>query len=89
MFMASLGGLHIGVSGLNVSQAALNVTSHNLANVETPKGFVRQKAIFADHQYIKYGESHLSSMQKGLGANFADLRQVRDALLIKPIARDW
>ncbi len=82
MFMASLGGLHIGVSGLNVSQAALNVTSHNLANVDT-KGFVRQKAIFADHQYIKYGESHLSSMQKGLGANFADLRQVRDAFLDK------
>lgn len=80
--MASLGGLHIGVSGLNVSQAALNVTSHNLANVDT-KGFVRQKAIFADHQYIKYGESHLSSMQKGLGANFADLRQVRDAFLDK------
>ena len=63
--MASFSSLHIGVSGLNVSQAGLNVTSHNLANVDT-KGFVRQKAIFADHQYIKYGESHLSSMQKGL-----------------------
>ncbi|TAH69457.1 MAG: flagellar hook-associated protein FlgK [Anaerolineaceae bacterium] len=80
MFMASFGSLHIGVSGLNVSQAALNVTSHNLANVDT-KGFVRQQAIFTDFQYVKWGESHLSSMQRGLGANFAEVKQVRDAFL--------
>jgi flagellar hook-associated protein 1 FlgK len=80
MFMASFGSLHIGVSGLNVSQAALNVTSHNLANVDT-KGYVRQQAIFTDFQYVKWGESHLSSMQRGLGANFAEVKQVRDAFL--------
>lgn len=78
--MASFGSLHIGVSGLNVSQAALNVTSHNLANVDT-KGFVRQQAIFTDFQYVKWGESHFSSMQRGLGANFAEVKQVRDAFL--------
>ncbi|NLO09350.1 MAG: flagellar hook-associated protein FlgK [Clostridiales bacterium] len=78
--MASFGSLHIGVSGLNVSQAALNVTSHNLANVDT-KGYVRQQAIFTDFQYVKWGESHLSSMQRGLGANFAEVKQVRDAFL--------
>jgi flagellar hook-associated protein 1 FlgK len=80
MFMASFGSLHIGVTGLNVSQAALNVTSHNLANVDT-KGYVRQQAIFTDFQYVKWGESHLSSMQRGLGANFAELKQVRDSFL--------
>ncbi len=68
------------MSGLNVSQASLNVTSHNLANVDT-KGFVRQQAISTDFQYIKWGESHLSSMQRGLGANFAEVKQVRDAFL--------
>lgn len=78
--MASFSSLHIGVSGLNVSQAALNVTSHNLANIDT-KGFVRQQAIFTDFQYVKWGESHLSSMQRGLGANFAEVKQVRDAFL--------
>lgn len=78
--MASFGGLYIGVSGLNVSQAALNVTSHNLANVDT-KGYVRQQAILTDFQYVKYGESYLSSMQLGLGANFAEVKQVRDAFL--------
>jgi flagellar hook-associated protein 1 FlgK len=80
MFMASFGGLYIGVSGLNVSQAALNVTSHNLANVDT-KGFVRQQAIFTDSQYVKWGDSHLSSMQRGLGSTFAELKQVRDVFL--------
>lgn len=78
--MASFSSLHIGVTGLNVSQAALNVTAHNLANVDT-KGFVRQQAISTDFQYIKWGESHLSSMQRGLGANFAEVKQVRDAFL--------
>ncbi|MBH1942461.1 flagellar hook-associated protein FlgK [Mobilitalea sibirica] len=78
--MGSLGGLYIGVSGLNVSQAALNVTSHNLANVDT-KGFVRQQAVLTDFHYIKWGESHISSMQQGLGANFATVKQVRDSFL--------
>lgn len=80
MFMASFGSLHIGVSGLNVSQAALNVTSHNLANVDT-KGYVRQQAVLTDFHYFKWGESHLSSMQRGLGANFAEVKQVRDTFL--------
>ena len=78
--MASFSSLHIGTSGLNVSQAALNVTAHNLANVDT-KGFVRQQVLFTDTQYIKWGESHLSSMQRGLGASFAEVKQVRDAFL--------
>lgn len=78
--MASLNGLYIGVSGLNVSQAALNVTSHNLANVDT-KGYVRQQAIFTDFQYVKIGDSYISSMQRGLGANFAEVKQVRDSFL--------
>lgn len=78
--MSSLGGLYIGVSGLNVSQAALNVTSHNLANVDT-KGFVRQQAVLTDFNYIKWGESYISSMQQGLGANFAAVMQVRDSFL--------
>ena len=78
--MSSLGGIYIGVSGLNVSQAALNITSHNLANVDT-KGYVRQQAILTDFNYIKWGESYISSMQQGLGANFATVKQVRDSFL--------
>lgn len=78
--MSSLGGLYVGVTGLNVSQAALNITSHNLANVDT-KGFVRQQAVLTDFRYITRGESHISPMQQGLGANFATVKQVRDSFL--------
>lgn len=73
-------GMYIGLSGLQVSQAALNVTSHNLANVDT-EGYVRQQPVLTDFQYVKLGESYLSSKQLGLGANFAEIKQVRDMFL--------
>jgi flagellar hook-associated protein 1 FlgK len=78
--MSSLSGLYIGVSGLNVSQAALNVTSHNLANVDT-KGFVRQQVVQTDFRYVKWGDAFVSSLQQGLGADFAAVKQVRDSFL--------
>ena len=85
--MSSIGGLYIGVSGLNVSQAALNITAHNLANVDT-KGFVRQQAVLTDFNYRKWGESYISSMQQGLGANFATVKQVRDSFLDQAYRRE-
>lgn len=78
--MSSFGGLYIGASGLNVSQSALNVTAHNLANVDT-KGFSRQQAVIADFKYLTIGESYASSMQAGLGTKFAEVRQIRDIFL--------
>ncbi len=78
--MGSMSGLYIGVSGLNVSQASLNVTAHNLANVDTT-GYVRQQAVLTDFNYTKLGESYISPMMKGLGSNFAMVKQVRDIFL--------
>lgn len=78
--MSSISSLYIGVSGLNVSQASLNITSHNLANVET-KGYVRQQAVQTDFRYLNLGINHITTMQKGLGANFATVKQVRDSFL--------
>ncbi len=78
--MSSLSSLYVGVTGLNVSQAALNVTSHNLANVDTA-GYVRQQVVQTDFRYAKYGDSYISIMQHGLGANFAAVKQVRDSFL--------
>lgn len=78
--MSSFSGLYVGASGLNVSQSALNVTAHNLANVDT-KGFVRQQVVQSDFKYIKMGESYISSFQRGLGANIDAVRQVRDIFL--------
>ncbi len=78
--MSSLSSLYVGVSGLKVSQAALNITSHNLANVDTD-GYVRQQPVLTDFNYVKLGETHISTMQQGLGANFATVKQVRDNFL--------
>ncbi|MBP1753963.1 MAG: hypothetical protein H6Q59_361 [Firmicutes bacterium] len=86
--MGSMSGLYIGVSGLNVSQAALNITSHNLANVDTT-GYVRQQAVLTDFNYIKLGDSYASSMIKGLGANFAEVKQVRDTFLDRSYRQEY
>ena len=42
--MNLFGSFHTGVSGLNTSQSALNVTAHNLANVETKVMFARRQS---------------------------------------------
>ena len=44
------GSMFIGVAGLQSSQNALNVTSNNLANLDTT-GYVRQSVLFADRDY--------------------------------------
>lgn len=80
--MSSLGSLYIGASGLSVHQAALNITAHNLANVDT-EGYVRQQALLTDLGYNKVGDSYISVMKEGLGANFATVKQIRDAFLDK------
>ena len=45
------GTLFIGVSGLQSSQNALNITANNLANVDTA-GYVRQQVMFGDRNYL-------------------------------------
>ncbi len=44
------GTLFIGVSGLQSSQNALNITANNLANVDTA-GYVRQQVMFGDRNF--------------------------------------
>jgi flagellar hook-associated protein FlgK len=78
--MGSLGGISIGVSGLKVSQAALNITAHNLANVDTA-GYVRQQAVLTDFNYVNVGNGFQSTLQQGNGVNFATVKQVRDIFL--------
>lgn len=85
--MGSFGSLSIGVSGLNISQNALNTTAHNLANVDT-KGYVRQQVVLKDFGYVKWGENHLSTLQKGLGVDFLAVRQVRDTFLDKAFRQE-
>jgi len=77
-----MSSLYVGVSGLSASQNSLNTTAHNLANIDT-KGYVRQQVVQADRAYLKWGVTHLSTLQSGMGVNIATVRQVRDMFLDK------
>ncbi|SFR59010.1 flagellar hook-associated protein FlgK [Anaeromicropila populeti] len=74
--------IYTGVSGIQVNQAALNTTSHNLANVNT-KGYVRQQVVASDFLYQSIGTSGLSSLQVGLGTDMDAIRQIRETFLDK------
>lgn len=78
--MSLMSGLYVGVSGLQVSQNALNSSSHNLANVET-EGYVRQQTVLQTSLFKTVGQSHISAMQTGLGVSTQTVRQVRDQFL--------
>ena len=74
--------LYTGVSGLQVSQRGLNVTAHNLSNIET-QGYVRQVSWQMDAPYVKIGTNANSGMQVGLGATAASIHQVRNIFFDK------
>lgn len=77
----SFGSLYIGVSGLQSSQNALNVTSNNLANVDTT-GYVRQQVLFADRNYLTFNTTAaISKQQSGLGVYIGDVVHTRDIFL--------
>ena len=79
--MTLISGLHVGTSGLQTSQNALNATAHNLSNIET-KGYVRQQVLQGDRQYNWAGQSAaVGPQQSGLGVEFSKIRQVRDYFL--------
>jgi flagellar hook-associated protein 1 FlgK len=86
--MSLMSSLYIGVSGLNVSQNALNTTAHNLANTETI-GYVRQQVVQVDNTYNKWGTTHLSTLQTGLGVDIATVKQVRDIFLDKSYRQEY
>jgi flagellar hook-associated protein 1 FlgK len=80
--LSSFRTLNTAVSGLNVAQANLYVTGHNMANVNT-YGYSRQSIIQADEFYNNIGMNHTGSLQVGLGSNVQSLRQIRDKYLDK------
>ena len=78
--MPLMTNLYTGVSGLTSSQNAINITAHNLANVNT-KGYVRQQAQFADTSYTTYGYSKVNTMQIGYGVYSSKTQHYGDILL--------
>ena len=74
--------MNTGVTGLKVNQAAVNVSSHNLANVST-NGYVRQQVLMADSNYNTIKVTTNAIQQVGLGTDMLAVRQVRNAFVDK------
>ena len=74
-----MGGLNtallIGVSGLDVAQGALDATSNNIANVNTP-GYTREEA-----QISELAENDANGQVTGGGVSLDGLQSIRDELL--------
>jgi flagellar hook-associated protein 1 len=75
----SFASYQVARSGLVVNERGLNVTGHNISNVNTA-GYVRQQAMIKNASvqttYTKGG-----MIQLGLGADIQDIRQIRHTFL--------
>ncbi|MCR4705028.1 MAG: flagellar hook-associated protein FlgK [Lachnospiraceae bacterium] len=87
--MPLMGSLHIGKSGLQTSQNALNTTSHNISNLDT-KGYTRQQVSLGTKDYTKLAANATGSdvRQYGLGVDYVETRQVRDYFLDKTYRKE-
>lgn len=73
------GSYEIAKSGLFVNERALNVTGHNISNLNTP-GYVRQQTMIKNAPYrTLQGKNML--YQLGLGADVQQIRQIRNSFL--------
>ena len=75
-------GIEIGKTGINLSQLGLDVTGHNIANVET-RGYTRQRIITAAYDpFSNIGQlMPLNLARVGGGVRVMLLDQIRDAHL--------
>lgn len=86
--MSSFRGISIGVSGIFASQRALDVTGHNISNVNTT-GYTRQMIGNSNSFYQKVGRSGNGNLlQLGTGVDVQEIRQYRDEFLDKKFKRE-
>jgi flagellar hook-associated protein 1 FlgK len=76
--MSSIASLGRMLSGLTTAQKGLQVTGHNLTNVNT-EGYTRQQLLQHESSYLNIGSSG-RLMQVGLGVTPTEIRQIRDEL---------
>src|SRR5216684_4302811 len=70
-----MGSMSIALGALKNSQEALDVTSNNIANLNTP-GYSRQRANFSETDPIGFGH-----LQFGTGAQIVNIQSIRDQAL--------
>ena len=74
--------LEIAGRGLAVTQSGIHVTSHNVANVETP-GYSRQRQILAAGNPIESGSGAI-----GTGVEQLGIERIADTLLLRQLATE-
>ncbi len=85
---SSFGGLTIGISALFAQQRALDVTGHNISNVNTP-GYSRQIVMHSSTLPSNVGRSGNNKlMQAGTGVSVQEIRQYRDIFLDQKLRRE-
>lgn len=86
--MSTFRGLGIGVSAVFAQQRALDVTGHNISNVNTP-GYTRQLVSYSSSFSQTVGRSGNGRlMQVGTGVDLQQIKQYRDEFLDKKIKRE-
>jgi flagellar hook-associated protein 1 len=83
MSIGSFGGLNTALSGVTAQQRALDVTAHNIANVETP-GYSRQEAVFGARPSLNIpagAKLDGTGAQLGQGVDVMTYRRLRDDFL--------
>jgi len=86
--MSSFRGLSIGVSAIFANQRALDVSGHNISNVNTP-GYTRQMISNSSSFYQKLGMSGNGRLlQLGYGVDVQEIRQYRDEFLDKKFKKE-
>ncbi len=76
--MASIASLGRMASGLSAAQKGLQVTGHNISNVNT-QGYIRQQLLQHESSYLNIGVGG-RLLQVGLGVTPTEIRQIRSEL---------
>ena len=78
--MSSISSITKAVSGLNAAQKGLQITAHNLSNVNT-QGYTRQSLLQSDSPYAQIGNYGGYALKVGLGVTTNEIRQIRNDLI--------
>lgn len=85
---STFGGLSIGISAILAQQRALDITGHNISNVNTP-GYSRQSVVHASTKPVNVGRGGNNRiMQLGTGVSVQEIKQYRDEFLDTKLRRE-
>ncbi|HOY67947.1 MAG TPA: flagellar hook-associated protein FlgK [Candidatus Ozemobacteraceae bacterium] len=86
---ATFFGIEIGKRGIMTQRAAMDVTSHNIANANT-EGYARQRAVISatDPWSVPGYNAPVTAQQLGTGVDVTKIESLRDAFVDEKITRE-